>query len=143
MNKVLFIYNPNAGTGNKTKVTSFFKKYLQKKVDWDLVETKRPGHATEIVKENLIKYDSFYAIGGDGTVNEVGKSLINTDKVLGIIPAGSGNGLARELGCTKLDQFNGHISSTRLIDTFTVNEQTCLNVAGLGFDANVAHQFHK
>ena len=146
MQKALFIHNPRAGTGPKTLGKILETTLSRDGFSFDIKETERPGHATDIVREHLDDYAKFYAIGGDGTVNEVGKALVNTDKELGIIPTGPGNGLAIELGLKKWDKkspLSIHNASAKRIDTFSVNEHTCLNVAGLGFDAQVAHKFLK
>lgn len=120
------------------------KKYFNGKTSIDLISTTGPCSATEHVFREIDNYDLFVAIGGDGTVNEVGKVLVNSSKTLGIIPTGSGNGLARELKMKlnlgkALSQL--HKAGEITIDTISVNNQTCLNVSGVGFDAEVAHDF--
>ena len=89
-------------------------------------------------------FDTFIAVGGDGTVHELGIRLISTGLVLGILPAGSGNGLARHLGISidpesALEAIAG--SHVETIDTATVDGRPYLGVAGVGFDAAVAHRF--
>lgn len=88
--------------------------------------------------------DCVVAIGGDGTVNETGKRLIATGKILGIIPTGSGNGLARHLGLPmRVDDAITALTECAAvdIDTARVNEQTFLGTFGVGFDAVVADRF--
>ena len=85
-----------------------------------------------------------FAVGGDGTVSEIGRRLIGTPVVLGVLPVGSGNGLARHLGIP-LDIAAAVRASlagkvTR-IDTATVNEYPFLGIAGVGFDALIAERF--
>ncbi|MDT8392326.1 MAG: diacylglycerol kinase family lipid kinase [Bacteroidales bacterium] len=111
----------------------------------EIVITNKAGHAREITAEGLragVKY--FLAAGGDGTVNEVASVLSGTDAVMGILPSGSGNGLAHHLGIpVSMDEalklFNRqHISR---IDTCQVNNRFFVSIAGIGFDARVARQF--
>jgi len=83
-------------------------------------------------------------VGGDGTVNEIGSALINTNKTLAIIPIGSGNGLARDLNIplsVKKSTFNINNQNSRKIDTIKVNKKDCLNIAGVGFDAHIGDKF--
>ncbi len=146
MKKILFIHNPNAGSGKSQFKAEILGKHLNSSFDYQYRITSAPHHATQIVETEKNNFDSFIAIGGDGTVNEIGKALINSNKVMGIIPTGSGNGLALELGITKssLNAINLMIQGNeKIIDTLRINEEACLNVAGVGFDAEVAHNFEK
>jgi diacylglycerol kinase (ATP) len=144
--KFLFIYNPNAGSGENPFKAEVLEKRINFPFDYQYILTRAPRHATQIVETEKNNFDSFIAIGGDGTVNEVGKALIHSNKIMGIIPTGSGNGLARELGIKKspLMALNLLIhGKEKIIDTLQVNEDICLNVTGVGFDAEVAHNFEK
>ncbi len=88
------------------------------------------------------KFDVAAAVGGDGTVNEVGSSLVNTTTALTIVPTGSGNGLARYPGISlrsnRALQVINHMEM-KVIDTLRVNGQVSLNVAGIGFDGHISH----
>lgn len=144
MKRILFIQNPIAGRRHQKLQKKEVERFLGMDTYIELITTRDPGDASRIVLERLDDFDIFVAVGGDGTVNEVGKGLIGTDKILAIIPAGSGNGLARELGMN-LDR---HIALIQIaefnlsaIDTITINSSPCLNVTGLGFEAEVAHHF--
>ena len=107
--------------------------------------TKAPRHATELAKEGIAKgFTCIVAVGGDGTVNEVAAGLKGSQVPMAIVPAGSGNGLARHLGIPmdwekamraifKSDPIN--------IDTFTLNDRLSVNVSGIGFDGHVAGMF--
>lgn len=143
--KILFIVNPNSGTGKQDE----FLAVLNNKIDTDLFNfdieyTEYRMHAVTIAKNALGCYDIVVAVGGDGTVNEVAKGLIGSDVVLGIIPIGSGNGLSRHLGLplkiaeaiTIINDFK-----TQKIDTIEIDSEVFVNVAGVGFDAHVAHLF--
>ncbi len=107
--------------------------------------TEGPLHASEISrKASEDGVDIVVAVGGDGTVNETAAGLVGTSTALAIIPAGSGNGLARHLKIPMnlkhaVDIINqGNIKK---IDTATMNDQLFVNVAGVGFDAAVAKKF--
>ena len=99
MKKIIFIVNPISGTQGKELVLNLLDEKIDKeRYTWDVVYTKRAGHAIEIAAQAAAeKADVVVAIGGDGTINEIGRSLVHTETALGIIPCGSGNGLARHL----------------------------------------------
>lgn len=144
--KLLFIHNPHAGSGKNAFDRDQLKNKLDSSFEYKFMSTKAPHHATQIVESEKQNFDMFIAVGGDGTVNEVGKALLNSDKSMGIIPTGSGNGLALELGIKKspLKALDLLIrGNEKEIDTLQLNDAVCLNVAGVGFDAEVAHSFEK
>ena len=97
--RIIFVVNPVSGTSGKNMALQLIEKHLDKSVwDYDIVKTGYIGHATEIARDAASQgVDVVCAVGGDGTVNETARGLIHTDTALGIIPAGSGNGLARHL----------------------------------------------
>ena len=145
--KILFIVNPISGTGKQKKLNSILGKTL----DYNLfsptiVHTERAGHATELSREAIGQYDYVVAVGGDGTVNEVVKGLTGSETTMGIIPVGSGNGLARHLNIPMdMDEAIKVINKrlTERIDTVKINDELSVNVSGVGFDAHVAHKFAK
>lgn len=145
--KILFIINPISGTTNKEKFPELIKKEFEgSNVSYELKFTKYAGEASEIAKNSLGKYDIIVAVGGDGTINEIARPLIHSQTVLGIIPKGSGNGLARHLGIPLAEKkaLRALIDPRiELIDTLKLDKQEFLNVAGVGFDAHVAHLFSK
>lgn len=144
MRKILYIINPISGVGKQKIVEKMLEKYSSKNSQYEIIYTKKAKHAIEIAKENLFNFDAIIAVGGDGSVNEVAQALINTNTVFGIIPTGSGNGLARHLkiplkieaAIKNINKFN-----TTIIDTASINEKYFVNVAGIGFDALIAHKF--
>ena len=145
MENILFIINPVAGTRTKQDIPSIIKKELGSQYKFKIVNTLRAGHASELVKENIKSYKYFVAVGGDGTVNEVASALVNTDGVLGIIPLGSGNGLARHLNVPlnirkAVKVFNGKFDIER-IDTCEVNDIPYFMTSGVGFEAEIAKRF--
>lgn len=145
MKRILFIINPIAGTRSKKDIPSLIKSILKGKVEYKIKETNYSGHASVIVSENLGLFDVFVAVGGDGTVNEVGTALLETKGVLGIIPLGSGNGLARHLGVPlkvkSAIEFFLDNNQVQRIDTCLVNEQPYLMTSGIGFEAKLTQIF--
>lgn len=148
MQKIRFIINPKSGIGNKKILPDLIAKFIDsKKYSSEVCFTNEPGHATELAKYAVENdYDFVVAVGGDGSVNETAKALINSRTALGIIPTGSGNGMARHLGipvdvikAVKIF-YEGEIEK---IDTLTVNELFCVGTIGIGFDAHIAHLFAK
>lgn len=146
--KILFIVNPIAGKGRNKKIESRIMHSLNLgKFTPEIVYTKYKGHASALAVQGL-KDNVFImvAVGGDGTINEIIKVIQNTSCILGIIPMGSGNGLAYHLHIPMkikkaIQLFNEeHIES---IDTVTLNEHTYASIAGIGFDAFIAEAFDK
>jgi diacylglycerol kinase (ATP) len=113
----------------------------------DVFVTECRGHAREIAKAALIRGARLVlAWGGDGTINEIASSLAFHDVPLGIIPSGSGNGLARELGVDFRPEraiADAMGAEPRAIDLGEADERLFVNVAGFGFDAYVAAEFDK
>ncbi len=145
MKKVLFLINPASGVGKQKTV----ERYIESEIDFDILHvdisyTEYKAHARELARGAVGKYDAVVAVGGDGTVNEVASRLIDTDTALAIIPTGSGNGLARHLhvplrmkkAFQSLNEFQ-----IKKIDTLKINQYCCVNVAGIGFDAHISHEF--
>ncbi|WP_439184499.1 diacylglycerol/lipid kinase family protein [Carboxylicivirga taeanensis] len=145
--RVLFLINPISGIGKQRTVEKAVEDEIDRKsIEFDIAYTEYAGHARELAKKAVGNYDVVVAVGGDGTVNEVGSSLINTTTALAIIPTGSGNGLARYLDIplrvSRALQVINHMQK-KDIDTLKVNGQVSLNVAGIGFDGHISHQFAK
>lgn len=144
--KVFFIVNKFSGSGFKTEMEMAFRQTCEAQ-EWEfaLKYTQKPGHATQLASEARdAGYGKIVAVGGDGTVNEVAQALLHSPAAMGIIPKGSGNGLARHLGIP-MDAtqalnclFTGRIVP---IDTFRLNGRLSLNVSGIGFDGYVAELF--
>lgn len=151
MNKqaIWFIVNPNSGAKKNHKhIVQLIDSQIDKNIYLhEIYYTEYAGHATEIAAEAVKKQIAIVvAIGGDGTVNEVGKALINTKTALGIIPTGSGNGLARELEiplkpALAIESLNTPVS--KQIDVCYVNNIPFFCTAGVGFDAHCAEVFSK
>ncbi|MCW1962798.1 YegS/Rv2252/BmrU family lipid kinase [Chryseobacterium viscerum] len=143
MEKVAFIINPFSAKKNYQP----FLNELKTKVNNPLyyVSESIPG-TDEFIQAHFEEVDIFVAIGGDGTISTVAKNLINTEKILAIFPAGSGNGFSNETQFSKnLDELleKIKIKNSRKIDTFTVNDRLSINVSGTGFDGKVVKEFEK
>lgn len=146
MKKIIFIVNPISGTQSKELILSLLdEKIDQTKYTWKVVNTERAGHAVEIAA-NAAKEgaDMVVAVGGDGTINEIARSLVHTQTALGIIPCGSGNGLARHLHIPMdprkaLDILNK--GCTDIIDYGKINGVAFFCTCGMGFDAFVSLKF--
>lgn len=143
MKKVAFIINPFSAKKNYQP----FLNELKKKVDNPSYYISESIAGTdEFIQTYFDKVDIFVAIGGDGTISTVAKNLINTEKILAIFPAGSGNGFSNETRFNKnLDELLEKIKAkkSRKIDTFTVNDRLSINVSGTGFDGKVVKEFEK
>src|SRR5688572_22560582 len=143
---VLFIVNKFSGTGYQPEVEGRMLNACEKfDIECSIEFTNHRGHATELAQEGVAKnFNRVIAVGGDGTVNEVARGLLHTSTPMGIIPKGSGNGLARHLGISmKLDKALEQILSGSVItmDTFKMNDHLSLNVSGIGFDGHIANLF--
>lgn len=148
--RVVVIINPISGAGRRRDLARLRAEQAaaiveQRRLNAEVFVTERPGHARELTVAGRRRGATlFVAWGGDGTVNEVGSSLVGSDAALAIVPSGSGNGLARELGIP-LDPvsafrvaLDGH---SRVIDAGELDGHLFFNVAGIGLDARVAHRF--
>ena len=146
--KVLFIINPVSGTRRKNDIASKIYEHINKeRFDIKLIFTEYAGHAFELARDALKKkFDVVVAGGGDGTVNEVGSALVKSKTALGIIPLGSGNGLARHLHIPlKAAEAIEIINKQKVleIDYGLLNGKAFFCTAGLGFDAKIGHKFAK
>ena len=144
--KIIYIINPISGTKSKSDLQQFVEaKTKEKGIPYSVFPSVADGNYSflhSIIKEE--KISDIVIAGGDGTISNVVGSLLNENINFGIIPCGSGNGLANTAKISKqpakaLDiVFNGKASA---IDGFFVNERFACMLAGLGFDAKVAHEF--
>lgn len=144
--KMLIIVNPISGTKSKGDAPSLLNTYLDKDLfDYEICFTTHPGHATEMAHQAVQDHaDIVVAVGGDGTVNEVARSLVNTPTALGIIPCGSGNGLARHLFIPMQPQEAINVINecvVRPLDYGTINQYPFFCTCGMGFDAMISQKF--
>lgn len=142
--RVLGIMNPKAGVRHNIhiRVVAACEKLG---IDFTLELTQYPGHATELAKDALLgDFDLVVAIGGDGTINEVGRALVGRDMPMGVVPSGSGNAFARALGlsfdpaqaCKAFAQ-----PEIRKLDVGRVDGTVFFSTAGLGIDAEVVRGY--
>jgi len=146
--KLIYFINPISGTGGKGLLLDMIKnKTAQKNIPFEILHTNAAGEYAylkeKIAAENIT---DIIVCGGDGTVNQIASSLLGTKVNIGIIPMGSGNGLAfaakipknikKALDCV----FAGNAVN---IDSFYINKKFSCMLCGLGFDAQVAHDFAK
>ena len=143
---IVFVVNPMSGTQGKKAILKWIDERIDRSIyDYSIVKTEYAGHASQIAAEAVKdKVDIVVAIGGDGTINETARSLVHTDTALGIIPCGSGNGLARHLRIP--------MEPKAAIDIINRSEQLCIDygkinnipffcTCGVGFDAFVSLKF--
>ena len=144
--KIIFILNPISGTGSKAGIPGLIEERLDKeKFDCRIAETKYAGHATELAQQAARQgIDIVVAVGGDGTVHEVGRALVNTKTAMGILPCGSGNGLARHLNLPMnlkkcIDILND--CDIHTLDYGLINRHPFFCTCGMGFDAFISMKF--
>ena len=145
---ICFIVNPISGIGRQKVIEKLIDENLDKtKFDYEIAYTKSAKHAIELSKDAVSRNaDIVVAVGGDGSVNETGKGLVGSKTAMAIIPTGSGNGLARHLNIPidlkkAMEVINRGKETT--IDTIQMNEETFVNIAGVGFDAHIGWEFAK
>src|SRR5699024_1700598 len=139
MRKYLFIVNPQAGGGRSRKLIDVIDERMNKSGHaYDIKPTKKPYDATEIASNNIDNYTDIIAVGGDGTVNEIARALIERNKgLLGIIPSGTGNDLSLSLGIPRdtkkaLDLILADDREITEIDVCSINGRPYLNISTIG-----------
>lgn len=146
MKQILFIVNPISGNGRHAEVAALIEERLDRtKFDHQVMLTQYAGHAAELAAEAANRgVDIVAAVGGDGTVNEVARSLVHTNTALAILPCGSGNGLARHLQIPMemsraIDIINKDCIHT--LDYGRINGYPFFCTCGMGFDAFLSQKF--
>jgi len=142
--KSLFILNPFAGVIPVNFIIS--EELKRRKNELSYFKSLSIDESGSRIKQSFEKYDIFIAAGGDGTVRTVASELIGTNKILGVLPMGSGNGFAKELGFrTNIRSLLKDIKKgdQLSVDVLRINNLICLNAAGIGLDSFVAHSFDK
>ena len=144
--RIVFVVNPISGTQGKKAILKWIDERLDRSIyDYSIVKTEYAGHATQIAANAVQeKVDVVVAIGGDGTINEIARSLVHTNTALGIIPCGSGNGLARHLRIpmepkAAIDILNRGYELC--IDYGKINNIPFFCTCGVGFDAFISLKF--
>ena len=146
--RYLFIVNPVSGTRKGKDPVLLIRELMDRYGEkYEITETKHKGHATALAAEAVKNgIPIVVAVGGDGTLNEIAQVLKNTNVTLGVVPRGSGNGLARFAG---IPTDTGQALQVLLqgkqqrIDTVLLNGKFFISIAGLGFDAEVALHFNR
>ena len=147
MKKLIFIINPKAGVDRIKSIEAAVARYLDASLyEWEFTHTQYPGHGTVIARQAAERgVDVVVSVGGDGSLNDVIQGIHDTDTVLGVIPLGSGNGLARSAGLPLklakaikvLNKQNIHAIDLGLVD----DRRYFISNAGVGFDAVVTGEF--
>ncbi|TFB12309.1 diacylglycerol kinase family lipid kinase [Candidatus Marinimicrobia bacterium MT.SAG.3] len=139
---IKLIINPAAGRGKTSKLSKrVISEFEKRGIDFDYEYSTKLRHAVEISRKASTEFQKVIAVGGDGTVNEVGEGLVGSDVIFGVIPLGSGNDFAKENGIpSKISDAVGVILSDNfhLIDVIKVNDRVSLNTAGIGFNGIVS-----
>ena len=145
---ILFLINPKSGIQNKKNLPKLIESTIDKgRFDFSIMHTRYVAHASELAAQAVAQgVDAVVAVGGDGTVNEVARSLAGHSTALGIIPCGSGNGFARHVGIP-IDPKGAieFINSSRAVgvDYGKINSVPFFCTCGIGFDAFVSNSFAK
>ncbi len=141
--KALFVVNPVAGKGKSLELIKSFEPIIKERIPYKIEFTKKKGEATEIVRRYTSQEDYVvFAVGGDGTINEVVNGMVGTNSSLAIVPTGSGNDFIRSI----YDQYTleellvALIEGTdKQIDLIQIDEKYFLNIASVGLDAEVVY----
>lgn len=143
---ILFVVNQELEKQSGLNLKRLIHEFLDiEQFDFDILYFRSQERISALIESSDKKYQIYIAAGGDGTVNSLGRLLINSGHILGIIPIGSGNGLARSLKIPlnpvkAIKIINGLKIS--IIDTGLIDKMPFLNMAGIGFDAAVAHRYN-
>lgn len=142
MDTLLFIINPIAGGGKSKRLIPIIEEKMKEYgIKYEMEFTTKPKEAIKIAEEKSKTYNTIVAVGGDGTVNEVAKGLINSKKgTLGIIPGGTGNDMSKSLGISMDPKEALEVvvkGKKKDIDIGNVNGYHFLNISGFGFDTEV------
>ena len=141
--KALFVINPVAGKGKGLEFIKAFESMIKEKVEYEMIVTKQEGEATKLVREYTSRANYVvYAVGGDGTINEVVNGLIGSESKLAIIPTGSGNDFVRSLypKVSNEELLKALLEGeSEAIDLIQVDEKYFLNIASVGLDADVVY----
>lgn len=141
-----FIYNARAGNSSYTNRAALLN-LIKSNPDNIIFETEKRNDEIQLTEKAIrLGAKNIIAVGGDGTLNKVASLLVGTEINLGIIPIGSGNGLARHLGLSFIPEIALHTAINGKpikIDTCTINNRMFFCTAGIGLDAEVASIFNK
>lgn len=143
--KIAFVINPKSGSDKKTDRVALIKSMLSKSYDAEIIPWMKVSDRDEIFRRVTSEgFDIAVAVGGDGTVSQLANALAGTNVALGIIPFGSGNGLARHLGIPMDKKEAMKLIETgviKKIDRGIINGHSFFCTAGVGFDARIGKLF--
>lgn len=143
--KVVFIINPKAGVKKKMDIPAFIKEHFSSDINYDIIIWKNKDDFKNIQQQILgSSYTIAVAVGGDGTVNQIAQTVNHTTIALGILPFGSGNGLARSIGVPMdIKEALSLIAKgkTKKIDSGLINDVPFFCTSGVGFDAHIGALF--
>ena len=148
MKKVAFIVNPVSGVRGKARIERYLAHFFHHHTGWmvEIYHTKGPDDTYEAAlrfKEEQVGL--VVVVGGDGTVNQVARALVHGNVPMGIIPTGSGNGLARHLHIPHSISKAVEVLLQQYvvaIDSGAINGHPFFCTAGIGFEANLANRFN-
>jgi len=148
MEKITAIINPVSGSTSKKRIPDLLNQYIPSdKFEKQFFFTEYRGHAFELASRAVKEKTNYIiAVGGDGTVNEVARALVESSSILGIVPMGSGNGLARDLDIPMDSRKALEVILDRKIKTIDyckANNRIFFCTCGVGFDASVSERFNK
>jgi YegS/Rv2252/BmrU family lipid kinase len=146
--KILFVVNPKSGGNDKSQLINSLENFINiNKLSHQIFYTTEENNL-EKLKFEIIRFQAgiIVAVGGDGTCNLVAQTIVNTDKLMGILPLGSANGLATELGIPK--NLNDALQllitgKVKTIDTILINNMLCLHIRDIGLNARVIKRFEE
>lgn len=149
MKRILFIVNPISGIEGKQHLPRLVASYINQDLyRYEITYTQYRHHARDIARSAVQRqFDAVVAVGGDGSINEIASQLVGSRVALGIVPLGSGNGLARKLGIytpripEAISTLNHFFA--KAIDVGVANEQYFFSNAGVGAEADVVHDYAK
>lgn len=143
------VMNPSTGNAPPWRVRRVLERAARDaRVDLEIIETEYPDHATEIVRERVHELDMVLAVGGDGTLSEVVAGVVGTEVIIGIIPTGSTNMVAKDLGIPRsLSQAARvalrHDSAIIALDVAKAGDTTFMHMGGAGYDATIMREANK
>lgn len=146
--KVLFVINPLAGGNDKTSFTEALDRFCEENsMRHTVFYTSGENDLQRLKNEiNHVVPEIIVAVGGDGTCNLVGTAIVNTGKIMAIIPFGSANGMARELNIPANPTLALEIllkGNVKVIDTITINKKVCMHLSDIGLNAKVIKRFEE
>ena len=144
--RVLFIVNPASGINEKETVVKIAEEMIDRaRYEISICCTEYAGHAEEMARQAATDgVDIVVAVGGDGTINEVGRAIVHTDTAMAVIPCGSGNGLARHLRIPMSTAGAVRVineGKEKMVDYGIIDGHPFFCTCGVGFDAFVSLKF--